>query len=476
MKRIVIIIIVLILAIGGPIAWQKLHRPEAPGTKTERGIAVRVACARTGTMYSDVEVSGNIKAMRSVELSPKIPAGISRMPYREGDRVSAGAVVVCQDPSDIQSQVRQAEAGLLNADAHLSQASTAVGLSGRQVESDIATAQAGLDTAKARLRMVKNGARKQEIASVENSVASAEANYNNAKSTLERMRGLYSEGALSKQQMDLTQLQYDVAKSEYSTAKEQLSLVRSGAREEEVEAAQKQVDQAEQGLRMAKSSRANGSLRHEDVKSARAGVVQAQAALLLARQQLMSTSIRTPISGVVSRRFAEPGQIANPGQPLLDIVDLSSVYFEAGVSEIDLHKVRVGQQVQVGVDAIPGKKFTGTVEKIFPAAEPASRQFTVRIKVANGKGDLRPGMFARGTIRIAKHDNAVIVPKDALISNGDGVSVFTVVDSKARYRSIRTGFQTRTEAEAVTGVNPGDELVVVGQDKLSDGVKVHGTN
>lgn len=474
-RKIIIIIIALILAVGASIAWRKLHKPD-PGTKTSRGIAVRVADARIGTMYSDVEVSGNIKAMRTVELSPKIPACVSSIPYREGDRVKAGAVVVYQDPSDLRSQVRQAEAGLLNARAHLSQADTAAGLSGKQVESDIASAQAALDTAKAHLRMVKSGARKQEVASAENSVSSAEANFNNAKSTLDRMRGLYSDGALSKQQMDLTQLQYDVAKSEYSTAKEQLSLVKAGARAEEVEAAQKQVDQAAEGLHMARSSRANKSLRREDIKSAKAGVAQAEAALLLARQQLDGTSIRTPIGGIVSKRFTEPGQMANPGAPLMDIVDLSSVYFEAGVSEIDLHNVRVGQQAQVSVDAIPGRKFVGTVEKIYPAAEPASRQFTVRIRIANPGEELRPGMFARGTIRVAKHDNVVIIPKDALISNGDGLSVYAVVDSKAIYRKVQTGFQTRTDAEAVSGVRSGDELVVVGQDKLSDGVKVYGTN
>lgn len=474
-RKIILIIIAIVLAVGIPIVLRKLHKPDS-GIRTPRGIAVRVGYARKGTMYSDVEVSGNIRALKTVELSAKIPAAVLSIPYREGDRVGAGSVVLYQDASDLRSQVTQAEAGLMNARAHLSQAATAVGLSGRQVEFDIANAQAGLDAAKARLRMVKSGARKQEVASAENAAASAQANFNNAQATLERMRGLFSQGALSKQQMDLTQLQYDVAKSEYATAQEQLSLVKSGAREEEVEAAQKQVDQASEGLRMAKSSRANGALRGADVKSAKAGVIQAEAALSLARQQLESTSIRTPISGIVARRFSEPGQIANPGQPLMDIVDLSSVVFEAGVSEIDLHNVHIGQQVQILVDAAPGREYKGTVEKIYPAAEPASRQFTVLVRIANPNGELRQGMFARGKIRVARHDNAIIISKDALVSNGDGLSVYAVVGSRARYRKVRTGFETRSEAEVLSGVQSGDELVLVGQDKLSDGVKVYGTD
>jgi membrane fusion protein (multidrug efflux system) len=165
--------------------------------------------------------------------------------------------------------------------------------------------------------------------------------------------------------------------------------------------------------------------------------------------------------------------MANPGSSLMEIVALDTVYFEALVSEIDVGRVRAGQPVQVTIDAMPGRKFTGRVLKILPTADPKSRQFTVRIQVLNKGGELRPGMFARGSIEVDRRPNTVIIPKDAVITHGDGRAVYLVLGSRAKLQPIRTGFETREEVEALSGVSAGDELVVVGQEKLSDGVKVH---
>ena len=475
MKRTVLFAIVIVLV--GVVIAKPILSPRNKGSsgtdQSAAGISVRVGYSRTGNMASVVDVSGDIKALKSAMLSAKISGRVVSVPYREGDRVAAGAVVVRQDTSDLQAQAQQAEAGLLSARARLSQALTSEELSNMQTESQIVQAQAALDAVRARLQMIKKGARSQEVASAENAVASAKANFENAKVNLERMRDLYAQGALSKQQMDLVQMQYDMASAQYDTAKQQLSLVKAGAREEEIETAQKQVEQAEEALRIAKANRAQKALREEDVKSANAGVAQAEAALAYARQQLANAYIRTPIAGTVSKRLTEPGQMASPGVPLVEVVALDTIYFEATVSEIDIDKIKAGQPVEVTVDALPGRKFKGLVQKILPTADEKSRHFTIRIAVLNRTGDLRPGMFARGGIEIARHEDTVVIPKDALISNGRGRAVYIVVDSKAVLAPVTTGFETREEAEALSGVSAGDVLVVVGQDKLSDGVKVN---
>jgi RND family efflux transporter MFP subunit len=361
-------------------------------------------------MDSVVDVSGDIEALKSTVLSAKIAGRVVSVPYREGDSVGAGTVVVRQDTSDISAQVRQAEAGLQAAQAHL--------------------------------KLVKAGARSQELATAENAVASARASYVNAKANYDRMNGLFADGAISKQQMDLAQMQYDVASSQYDTAKQQFSLVKAGARVEDVEAAQ-------------------------------AGVAMAEATLAYARQQLANAYIRTPIPGTVSKRYTEPGEMASPGVPLIEIVALNTIYFEATVSEIDVAKIKVGQPVRITVDALPGRSFAGSVLKILPTADTKSRQFTIHIVIENRTGELKPGMFARGSIEIARHKNTVIIPKDALIASGEGQAVYAVVGSTAELRPVRIGFETWEEAEALSGVQGGDMVVIVGQDKLSDGVKVN---
>lgn len=464
------VIVIAALVIAKPGA----HKPGNNGNEVpDTGISVRVGYPHMGVMTEETQVSGDLKALKSVVLSAKISGRVVAVPYREGDSVGAGTAVVRQDTSDIQTQVQQAEAALQSAKARLSQAQTSEGLSDTQTEAQIAQAQAGLDAAKARLRMIKSGARTQERAQAENAVASAKANFENAKINLERMRDLYSQGALSKQQMDLVQMQYDIAAAQHDSAKQQLSLVTAGAREEEIEAAEKQVSQAEEALRIAKANRSQKSLREEDVKSAKAGVAQAEASLAYARQQLLNARIATPIAGTVARRMIEPGEMASPGIPLMEVVALNSVYFEAAVSEIDVHKVKVGQPVEVAVDALPGRKFRGSVLKVLPTADVKTRQFTVHINVLNNSGELKPGMFCRGSIEVARHANSVIIPKDALMSSKGSNAVYSIADGTARLVPVTLGFMNRDKVEVLSGVNMGDTLVVVGQDKLSDGVKVH---
>ncbi len=469
----IVAVVVLSVAIGARMG-NKGKSPVKPNG-ADAGISVQVGYARTGDMAYTIDVSGSIKALNSVQLSAKMSGRVVSVPYREGDAVGAGRVVVQQDTSDLRAQERQAEAALLSARARLSQARTSEGVSDTTTEAQIASARAAVEAAKARLNLVRSGARIQEKAQAENAVAMAKASYENAKSNRDRMRSLFLEGALSPQQMDQAQTQFEVASAQYESAKQQLSLVQEGARAEEIESAQKQVEQAQEGLRIAETGRESQKLRAEDIKAAKAGVAQAEAALAYARQQVANASVTSPISGTVSNRMTEPGQMANPGTPLIELVALNTVYFDATVSEIDMHRIKVGQPVKVGIDALPGKAFQGSVLKILPTADPSSRQFHVWIAIPNKGGELKPGMYARGGIQVDKHRNVVIAPKDALITDGNGgteYSVYTVSGSTARQKRVKVGFQTRDEVEILSGIGDGEELVIVGQDRLSDGVKV----
>ncbi len=444
-------------------------------TKEDTGISVMVAAARRGDITSVVEVSGNIKALKTTALSAKVMGRVTSVPYREGDRVGAGTAVVIQDTADLRAQLQQAQATLAGAQARLSQAATNAGVSDTQVESQVAQARAGLESANANLRMVKSGARTQERAQARNALASAKANYDNAKADQDRMQSLYNQGALSPKQWEAVQTQFRVAEAQYDSAKQAVSLMDAGAREEQVTAAEKQVVQASEGLKMAESNRAQKSLRQEDIKAARAGVAQAKAGLAYAQQQLANAYIRTPIGGTVATRMTEPGQMAAPGTPVMQIVALDSIYLEAQVSEMDVDKVKIGQPVDVTVDALGDRKFRGSILKILPTSDVKSRQFTIRIAVINKTGELKPGMFAHGMIQVDKHIGVVIARKDAVMQTDTTQAVYLVRDNVAKLAPVVTRFESAEEVEVV-GVQPGDELVVVGQDKLSDGVKVHVAN
>lgn len=475
MRRKAIILTIILVAVVFVIVGRMRHKP-APAAKPDTGISVQVGYARLGTMASTIDVSGSIKALKSVQISAKSNGRVVSVPFREGDVVHAGQVVVQQDTSDLRAQLRQADAGVQAARSRLSQAMTSESVSETQTDAQIASARAALDAARAHLQIVKSGARTQERAEAESAVASAKAAYDNAKTNRDRMRSLFVEGALSAQQMDQAETQYEIASAQYESAKQQLSLVREGARPEEIQAAENQVQQADEALRLAKTNKVNKALRLEDIKGAKAGVSLAEATRAYARQQLANASIRTPIAGTISKRMTEPGEMANSGDTLIELVALNTTYFDATVSEIDMHSIRVGQPVRVQIDALPGRTFAGSVLKVLPTADQGSRQFHVWIAVPNESGELKPGMFARGGIRIDEHRNTVVVPKDAVSVNGSGFSLYVVSQSKARLQPVTLGFTTRDEAEILSGVSAGDEVVVLGQDRLSDGVKVNVAN
>ncbi len=444
---------------------QPAQEAAAPAT------AVAVVSARIGDIPFTVSVTGSLQALDDVIISAKVPGKIAKVHVREGDSVRAGQVVAEQDTSDLAAQVRQAEAALKSAQARLKQAETALALQPTQNETSLRQAEAALEAARARLRAMETGARRQERQQVEQQVASAKANLDNAQANMERVRRLYQQDAVPKQQLDAAQTAYDIALAQYRTAQEQLSLVQEGAREEDIEAQRAMVRQAEEAVRLARTGDLQLRVRQDEVNAAKALVAQADAGLYYARQQYESAFIRTPISGTVAMRAVEPGQMAGAGTPIVRVVNLNSIFFEANVSETQVRYVRIGQPVSVTVDAYPGETFRGVVSRIYPVGAEGSRDFIVRVDMRNDGGKLRPEMFARGEILVDVHRDVVLIPKDAIVIQDGKQVVFVVEGDVARRVTVQTGYINGTNAE-VRGVRSGAQVVVQGQENLRDGDKV----
>jgi len=442
--------------------------------QTQQATATPVEAVEAGRsdLTSTIDVTGSLKALTEVTLSAKASGKVVQVAVHEGEPVRQGQTVIQQDTGDILTQIAQARAGLATARARLSQAITAARLQTTQTSTSIEQARAALVQARSRLEVVQKGARAQERAVAQNAVASAKASFENAKLNLERMQKLFTDGAVPKQQLDLAQTQYDVAQTQYQSAQQQLSLIEEGAREEDIEQAKQAVRQAEEAYRMAKASKDQDAMRQEDIRTARAGVQQAKANLAYMEQQLANASIKSSIDGIVLTRSVEPGEMASPGVPLMKIVSLSIVYFEATLPEKNFAQVRVGQPVNVTVDALPGKTFVGKVHKILPAADPSSRDFTVKIAIENPSGTLRPGMFARGAIQVAKKANVITIPLDCIFQEAGQNKVFIVQEGKAVAQNVTPGIQTDNQVEVLRGIQPGDKVIVSGQINLKDGQKV----
>ncbi len=192
----------------------------------------------------------------------------------------------------------------------------------------------------------------------------------------------------------------------------------------------------------------------------------------LSKKRLDDTSIVAPLSGVVTERHVKVSDLVSTTKPLFKVVDLRTLEAEVHIPEQDYAKVQVGQKAILTVDAFPEKPFLGKVERKSPVIDSQSGTAEATISVQNPEGVLRPGMFVRVQIVVAVHHDALTLPREAIVMQGDRKTVYTVRDGIAREVAVRTGFQEADRVEILDGVAAEDRVVVRGHLGLQDGTRV----
>ncbi|HEV2147471.1 MAG TPA: efflux RND transporter periplasmic adaptor subunit, partial [Longimicrobiaceae bacterium] len=211
-----------------------------------------------------------------------------------------------------------------------------------------------------------------------------------------------------------------------------------------------------------------GAIAERDLEQARNAQNLAQSQLADARARLTQTQeqaakavVRAPISGVVSDRPVNAGDVVAPGAALFTIVDPGSMRLEAAVPAAQLGQVRVGAPVRFTVSGYPGRTFTGRVERINPAADPATGQVPVFVSIPNADGALVAGLFAQG--RVASEERqALLVPAGAVVEQAGTPVVLRLRGGRAEAAAVRVGAtDSETEqVEVVSGLAAGDTILV----------------
>ncbi len=195
----------------------------------------------------------------------------------------------------------------------------------------------------------------------------------------------------------------------------------------------------------------------------------AEAAVQEAETLLGYIRVVAPFDGVITSKRADVGDLAAPGRPLVELEDPRTLRLEADVPEALMDRISLGDKLAVRVPAIDAQ-LEGTVSEIAPVADPNSRTFPVTLDLPPHAG-LRSGQFGRLAVPVAEV-RAIRVPTRAVIVRGQMEIAFVVVDGKAQLRLVKTGKQLKTEVEIVSGLNPGETLVVEAGDPLTDGQPV----
>ena len=188
-----------------------------------------------------------------------------------------------------------------------------------------------------------------------------------------------------------------------------------------------------------------------------------------------NTILRSPIDGFVSARSFDAGDLYSMSAPLFTVQQVTPVKLLVGISESEYTKVKKGDVVHITVDAIPGREFTGKVERLYPTMDAVTHTFKVEVTVPNKDRVLRPGMYARVTVNFGTR-RSVIVPDQALVKQeGTGTRFIYVLkpDHTVSYVPVTIGRHIGREYEILEGLEAGSQIVVKGQSLIRDGVKVN---
>ena len=206
---------------------------------------------------------------------------------------------------------------------------------------------------------------------------------------------------------------------------------------------------------------------------AAASVKQREAALARIKVTLDKATIEAPVTGVISRKYIDEGNMVGPSTPLARIVQIETLKVLGGVSERYLPQLVPGETpVKIKTDAYPEDEFEGVVYRVGVAVDTVTRTGKVEIRIPNPGGKLKPGMFARMTIVLTERENAVVVPDSALIREQDDVYVFIVNGGRAEHRRVKLGLSQGEYYELLDGLSVGDTVIIRGQRQLKNGQAV----
>ena len=484
---------------------------EGGGDDVKAGpIVVEIAVASRMRMDTTIVAQGVIVAAQgsNAHVAAAAPGRLVSVQAKEGDRVEAGKVIAVVDNRPQQAAVTSAaaavgasealahEADLAHRAAAADQSSSVrvaeLALQTAQMDRDgaIRTAQNQLQAAETDLVKTKNGPRPQEISQADQAVTQAGVTRTRAHAELDRTHRLLDGGIASQRQLEDAQSASDLADSAYASAKSQANLMHAGSRPEDLEAARIRVEGAADSLKLAKSDgeahvaqaravllQAKQSLlavqaKEQDARAVAAGAQQKRSDLAAAQASAQYAEVRAPFSGKVTKRFLNPGDMADATTPIIEISDTRRLNLLANLPASESGKLMSGMPVRITSRDVPGSTINGAVLSV-GQVDPNTNLLSVRIRVQDANSALRIGSYALATIVLSTDPNSIVVPSAAVLSREGKSDVFVVgSDNVAHEKEVEVGPEHAARVAIKTGIAAGDRVAVLGNYELSDGALV----
>lgn len=387
---------------------------------------VRVSTARplVKTVPASFEETGTFNPDETSDVAPLVAGRVIATPVDVGDYVKQGQIICELDHRDAQLKLDQAKAQMDQAVFAVRQAQSRIGV----------TDGADFDVNKV-----------PEVAAAKANYESAEAQARLAAADAKRYEGLVKTGDVSKSTYDKYRTQQETADAQVNAVKQQY------------EAAANLARQSYRGVEFSQAS----------LEAVRSQLAQAQ-------KGLDDTTIRAPFDGFITARPVSAGEYVALTNKIATMVRVGLVKLQLQTPEQRAGQTRIGMMVEARVAAYPNRAFTGKVTAINPSVDPNSRVFTVEARFENPKGELRPGMFATAKVLLPGGEEAVFIPRQAVIKDKttDSYQVFTVDGGKAHLRVVVPGDVDGEMIRITSGLSGKDQVAVSNQGELFDGAPV----
>ncbi|WP_238549140.1 efflux RND transporter periplasmic adaptor subunit [Acaryochloris marina] len=418
------------MAVSSGAAWWvfnlRLSR-ETPTVAAHSPMVVKTAIATRQPIAIDRILTGTVESSEAVTLTSRVMGQIRQLTVREGDIVQAGQRIAEIDVRDIQAQQQQATAAIPQAQSAVSIAHSAK-----------LTAQAQKSQAQARVQEAQA------------QLTEAQAELADAQLHQQRMVMLRREGAVSQSRLDEANTRLSVIQARISQAKAGLTQSRTTVRQAQAAVVQAQAQ----------------------IRQAQAQVEQAQAQVKQTQANLDYGTVIAPFTGVIRHKYTEVGAMAGPGESIVKLERSGHLRLSVDAPESLVGQIQRGKSVLVQIDAL-NRQIAGRINQIIPAADPRSRNFTVKIALKPNQ-DLLPGMFGRLQFSSITRQNAaarqgLMIPEDAIVKQFGITGVFKVVGQQAQFNPITTGQIEGKTVEVYSGLERGDRIIVNPSPKLENG-------
>jgi HlyD family secretion protein len=440
MKKVIIAILAIALLVAGYFVYRRFT-----GAKQVQAadLNLETATVQKGSLVSTIDATGTVRSAQSATLNWGTSGTVDTVNAALWDKVKAGDVLATLQQTSLPQSVITAQADLQNAKVALDDLYTSAKTSATQALNDIATYAKSVRDAQYQLDNFTVPTDQQNLTSLE-ALDQTSARLEKARAAFDPYK--FDPQESKKRQDLLTEL--NAAQSEYDAAVKRLQY------EYNLQVAQDNLDKARQDYTKWKDGPDPG-----DIAASNAKIAAAEATLAEA-------GIAAPFDGTVTQVVAQPGDLVTAGNQAFRLDNLTNLYVDVQVSEVDVSQIKVSQPVTVTFDAIRGKQYQGEVDTVGAIGNNDSGvvNFTVTVKLTNPDVSVLPGMTSTVEIEVARQEQALLVPNQA-IRNENGASVVYVLSpgssSGMKIIPVTLGAASDTQSQVLGGeLKAGDRVVL----------------